>query len=98
MTRLIAGSDSLLFIWWFQRRVRPYLRTRHGGVGRVHRRGNWQAVAGARSGVGAAHMGLVYPERHIYHCCDADIVVALAGTAVLRSRANAARCWLYRRT
>lgn len=48
------------------------------------------------SGVGAAHMGLVYPERHIHHCCDADIMVALAGTAVLRSPANAARCWPYR--
>ncbi len=96
MTRSIAGSDSLLFIWWLQRRVRPYLRTRHWGVGRIHRRSNWQAVAGARSGVGAAHMGLVHPERHIHHCCDADIVVALAGTAVLRSRASPARCWLYR--
>ena len=47
MTRSIARSDSLLFIWWLQRCVRPYLRTRHGGVSRVHRRSNWQAVAGA---------------------------------------------------
>ena len=47
MTRSIAGSDSLLFIWWLQRRVHPYLRTRHWGDGRVHRRSNWQAVAGA---------------------------------------------------
>lgn len=96
MTGSIAGSDSLLFICWLQRRLRPYLRTRHWRVGRVHRRSNWQTVAGARSGISATHMGLVSPKRHIHYCCDAGIVVALAGTAVLRSRASAARCWLHR--
>lgn len=96
MAASIAGSHSLLFICWLQRCLRPYLHTRNWRVECVHRRNDWQAVAGAQSSVGAAHMGLVHPERLIHPCCDASIVVALAGTAVFRSRASATRCWLHR--
>ena len=94
--RSTARSDSLLCICRLQCRLCTHLHTRHWRVGRVHRHSNWQAVAGARSGAGAARVGLVHPERHIHGCYDAGIVVALAGAGVLRSRVIAARGWIHR--
>ena len=94
--RLVARSHCLLRICRLQCCLCTHLHTQHWRLSRVYRYSNWQAVAGARSGTGAARVGLVHLKCYIHHCCDAGIVVALADADVLRSRVNAACCRLHR--